>query len=307
MADMIENGTVRDFDGKPCIHYDGYWLRYYITPEDSLATKHLLIKALTRRAFHLTEKGINTPGVKLDEARRAYEEETDPDKKRINGAMLAGALFNRASDIFTVSVELAEKGVEIGSDNTLLKLSSDYFTEALEFGKYVKHYSGAEGLDEVWGEPLKAFAQPVNEFYKSRYIKIASAMRSIDEITIKLKETLEQCINCKEITPLIDDYAEVAKLVSETMKRDNAIFTIWPRFIASKEKLLSFEPDLSGDENEKNNVGEFTKIALRDLLEKGIKLIKYITDARVPMIKSQNDFFADCDRIIELNRQEQAR
>ncbi len=302
MTENIENGTVREIDRKPCIYYDGYWVRYYITPENSLATKHLLIKTLTRRAFHLTEKGINTPGVKLEEARKAYEEETDPDKKRINGAMLAGALFNRASDIFTVSVELAEKGVEVGTDNTLLKLSSDYFTEALEFGKYVKHYSGAEGLDEIWGEPLKAFAQPVNEFYKSRYIKIAGAMRSIDEITLKLKEALEQCSNCKEISPLIDEYAEVAKLATETMKRDNAIFKIWPQFIACKEKLLNFKPDLSQENNKQNNIDKLTKLALRDLLEKGIKLIKYTADARIPMTKSQGSFFEDCDRIIALNQ-----
>ena len=300
MNEKTENGTVREIDGKPRIYYDGYWVRYYVVPEDSLATKHLLIKALTRRAFHLTEKGINTPGVKLEEARRAYEEETDPDRKRINGAMLAGALFNRASDIFTVSVELAEKGIEIGSDNTLRKLSAEYFTEALAFGKYVKHYSGAEGLDEIWGEPLKAFTQPVTEFYKSRYIKIANAMRAIDEIAVQLKKTLEYCSNCVEINPLIDDYTEVAKRVSETMKRDNAIFKLWPRFIASKEKLLNFEPDFSGHEPEHDR---FSDLALRGLLEKGVNLINYIADARVPMPKSQAEFFEECDKIAALNKQ----
>ena len=34
----------------------------------------------------------------------------DPARKRVNGAMLAGALFNRAADIFTTVVDLADKG-----------------------------------------------------------------------------------------------------------------------------------------------------------------------------------------------------
>ncbi|MGC4093589.1 MAG: hypothetical protein QM756_37965 [Polyangiaceae bacterium] len=37
----------------------------------------------------------------------------------------------------------------------------------------VLHRSGEEGIDELWGEPFKAFAFPIEEFYKSRYIKIA--------------------------------------------------------------------------------------------------------------------------------------
>ncbi len=297
MTEQVKNGTVREFDGKPCIYYDGYWVRYYKVPEDNSTTKHILIKALTRRAFHLTEKGINTPGEKLEEARRAYEEETDPDRKRINGAMLAGALFNRASDIFTVSIELEQKGIKIGPDNTLRKLSAEYFREALEFAKYVKHYSGDEGIDEVWGEPLKAFTQPVKEVYRSRYIKIASAMKAIDQIANRLKETLEYCTNCQQISPLIDDYAQVAKLVTETMKRDDAIFKIWPRFIACKEKLLDFEPELSanGDSTE-----SYSNIALGNLLERGVNLINFIADARVPMPKSQADFLEECDKISEL-------
>ncbi len=298
MTEEFKNGTLHDFDGKPCIYYDGYWIRYYEVPENTLATKHLLIKALTRRAFHLTEKGINTPGEKLEDARRAFEEETDPYKKRINGAMLAGALFNRASDIFTVSVELAEKGIEIGPDNTLRKLSAQYFTESLEFGKYVKHSSGAEGLDEIWGEPLKAFVQPVSEFYKSRYIKIASAMNEIDSIAVRLKKLLADCPNKPEFMTMLDDYTEVAKLVSETMKRDNSIFKIWPRFIASKEKLINFEPHFPSS---KKDYDRFSSLAMRGLIEKGINLINFIADARVPMIKSRAEFFADCDELQKLN------
>jgi hypothetical protein len=46
----------------------------------------------------------------------------------------------------------------------------------------VLHRSGDEGIDELWGEPFRAFSIPVEAFYESRYIKIAQALREIDRI-----------------------------------------------------------------------------------------------------------------------------
>ena len=147
-----ENGTQQNFDGKECIYYDGYWIRCYPAPEATLANKKRLIDSLTRRAFHHTEAGINTPGERLEEARLAYEQEVDPARKRVNGAMLAGALFNRATDIFTAIVILESKGVKVSRSNELMKQCSNCFKEALELGEQVKHYSGHEGIDEIWGD-----------------------------------------------------------------------------------------------------------------------------------------------------------
>ena len=107
------NATTREVDGKQEVYYDGYWIRWYEPPHDNLQEKKALIDSLTRRAFHHTESGINTPGDKLDVARTCYEQAKNPDCKRVNGAMLAGALFNRATDIFTTVVDLEEKGVHI--------------------------------------------------------------------------------------------------------------------------------------------------------------------------------------------------
>ena len=42
--------------------------------------------------------------------------------------------------------------------------------------------SGEEGIDELWGEPFRAFSVSVAEFYESRYIKIGQSMRDIDRI-----------------------------------------------------------------------------------------------------------------------------
>ena len=173
MKSQPQNGTRQSFDELEYIYYDGYWIRYYLPLEDTLANRKRLIDSLTRRAFHHTEAGINTPGYSLDEARAAYETQTDPQRKRVNAAMLAGALFNRATDLFTSIVDLAELGVQVSRTNELMRECSDSFQEALTLGQQVKHYSGCEGIDEIWGEPFKAFTMPPVDFYQSRFVKIA--------------------------------------------------------------------------------------------------------------------------------------
>ena len=87
-----ENGTRKTVEGDRFIFYDGYWIRYYEPPPESLVARKNLIESLTRRTFHHTEHGINTPGHALECARAAYEKQTDPRQKRVNAAMLAGAL-----------------------------------------------------------------------------------------------------------------------------------------------------------------------------------------------------------------------
>jgi len=67
------SGEKRSSDGAEYIYYDGYWVRYYKPLDESLASRKTLIDHLTRRAFHHTEPGINTPGERLDMARSAYD------------------------------------------------------------------------------------------------------------------------------------------------------------------------------------------------------------------------------------------
>ncbi|HNQ76767.1 MAG TPA: hypothetical protein PKM39_09050, partial [Pseudothauera hydrothermalis] len=170
MNTPIANGTVREIDGVKRIHYDGYWIKMYDPPVDSLQAKKALIGALTRRLFNHVEHGINIPGRRVGEARAAFQAETDPARRRVKGAMLAGALFNRATDIFTKLVELQEQGVEIDQDNALMRECGACLQEALSLGRLVLHRSGEEGIDELWGEPFRAFSIPVEAFYESRYI-----------------------------------------------------------------------------------------------------------------------------------------
>jgi hypothetical protein len=118
-------GAKRAVDGCWRVFYDGYWIKAYDVPADSLRAKKGLIAALTRRLFNHVEHGLNIPGIRLEETRTAFDAETDPGKKRVKGAMLAGALFNRAIDLITKAVELQALGIEIRSGDPLMRLCGD--------------------------------------------------------------------------------------------------------------------------------------------------------------------------------------
>ncbi len=299
MSKQVKNGTRKEIGTKPCIYFDGYWIRYYAPPTESLAAKKRLIDSLTRRLFHHTEHGINTPGESLDLARSAFDAEKDPARKRVNGAMLAGALFNRAADIFTTVVDLAEKGVHISPDNELMRECGEYFQEALELGKTVKHYSGHEGIDELWGEPLKAFTMSIEDFYNSRYVKIAQTMGNIDKIGARMCDLFSEDPQFAGVQPLILEVCEAAKLESETIRTDPVIFEVWPRFVAAGEALLAFRPKASGG----LSIEEQRTIERgMHLISDGNDLVTYISGARVPMPKSTREYLERCDAYAEERR-----
>ena len=292
----MDNGTVKDFGDKRCIFYDGYWIRYYPPPPESLVAKKQLIENLKKRLFHHTESGINTPGRNLKAAREAYETETDPARKRVKGTMLAGALFNRATDIFTIAVDLEGKGVKISPDNELMRQSGEYFQEALELGKLVKHYSGHEGVDELWGEPLKAFAMPIQDFYTSRYIKIAQTMRDIDIIVAKMVEIFSAVKMFKGIVPIALEYGDIAKLEAETIRSDIAIFDVWPKFVATGESMLAFTPVLGAQASPVQQ--KLAEVGL-DLAHDGKDLVSYLAGVRTPMPKSTREYLERCQAYSE--------
>ena len=295
MTDHANNGDRKCLEGKECIHYDGYWIRYYPVPEDTLSNRKKLILGMTRRAFHHTESGINTPGGKLETAREAYRNETNPDRKRVNAAMLAGALFNRATDIFTSIVDLEAKGVHIANDNELMVECGVCFAEALELGRQVKHNSGQEGIDEVWGEPFKAFAQPLSKVFESRYQKIAQTLRDLDLIIDAMIDCLQDDLRFGDMVPLVEVFAIHAKEQIETAKNDDAFFSIWPAFVASRERLMNAIPtDPPIDSIE--NLRHFEQGV--KLITSGTALITYLSEARVPMPKSTQEFLRQCELYI---------
>jgi hypothetical protein len=287
MAEPIRNGTRRVFNGVVRVHYDGYWVKAYSTPADSLLVKRQLIEALTRRLFNHVEHGINVPGPRLEEARRAYDVEQDPRRKRVKGAMLAGALFNRVTDVFTKLVELQALGVRINDDDELMRQCGAHLEEALTLGKLVLHRSGEEGIDELWGEPFKAFAFPIEAFYQSRYMKIAHTMRTIDAIAAELAVTFDAIPMFAGIAPLVEGFAVAAKRKCETLRTEADIFDIWTSFAVSAEELVEFLPRLSAGASVVEQRWGADGMAL---VRQGRDLITYMVRARVPMPKSTREF-----------------
>ncbi len=291
---QIQNGTRRIIEDQEFVFYDDYWIRYYQPPAETMEAKKNLIESLTRRTFHHTEHGINTPGQYLQQARESYDSQTDPRKKRVNGAMLAGALFNRATDIFRTIVDLTSKGVEVSNDNELMQECGQCFKEALELGRQVKHYSGQEGIDELWGEPFRAFSVPIETFYESRFIKIAQAMRNIDNIANNLKEVLLPLPAFHDAAQYIDQYADAAKYECETMRSDASNnFTVWPMFVSSGEELSEY----AGHPYIDPAMPTWLHSSVLKLVFDCKSLIEWVALARVPMPASTELFNVACTEV----------
>jgi len=292
MNKTIENGTRKKISGVTRLYLDGYWIKCYEPPLDTLSAKKRLIQSLTRRLFNHMEHGINIPGRLLETIRSAYEAEQDHKKKRVKGAMLAGALFNRAADIFTHLVELEACGIEILPGNDLMHECGQCLQEALTYGKLVKHRNGDEGIDELWGEPFKAFTMSIEAFYESRYIKIAMTMQNIDNVAGEMASCFENDPRFNGINELILKYAETARSKCETLRTDDDVFDVWSNFVVAGEDIVAFPPKtINATAEQPNDI-----IDSKHLLKWGIRLIAFVTRARTPMPQSSDLFFAECRR-----------
>jgi hypothetical protein len=294
MTDVeIAQGEERVFDGQLRVYYDGYWIKAYEVPADTLLAKKRLIDALTRRLFNHVEYGLNVPGTRLAEARRAFLDETNQAKKRVKGGMLAGALFNRATDIFTKLVELQACGVEIHADNALMRQCGEHLQESLALGKMVLHRSGEEGIDELWGEPFKAFAFPIEEFYRSRYVKIAMTMRAIDTIGAALLNIVTLLPAFSPLVPVVHEFVAVAKHKTETLRTDPEVFEVWSSFVVASETLCGFQP--AGPAGSAQDSALYAQFA--EILAAGAVLVSSMARARVPMPKSTRAFIERCEAL----------
>jgi hypothetical protein len=287
----LEFGSRRVIDGVERIYHYGYWVKTYPVPANSLSAKKALIEALTRRLFNHTEHGLNVPGVRLAEARAEYLMETDARRRRVKGAMLAGALFNRATDIFTHLVELQACGVDIQTDNALMRECGACLKESLQLGRLVLHRSGEEGIDELWGEPFRAFSIPIEEFFASRYIKIAQAMRDIDRIAEAMVATFAPLPWFADMEPLVRELAHTARIKLETLRTDTDIFMVWTSFVVASERVGEVLPKFNYTPTEHEVLR--SEHAQR-LVQAGRDLMLSISRARVSMPKSTAEYIARC-------------
>lgn len=290
MGKAVSNGTIKTIDRQKRIYFDGHWIKHYPYP-NTLAYKKELIDRLTKRVFRHTEPGINTPGNRLEEVREAYNNCSDHAQQRVLSSMLAGALLNRGSDILTKVVELEEMGVTVKSNNELLRECGRCFMGALEYGKHIRPLHGSEELDELWGEPFKAFTMPIDQFLETRYIKMAQAINDIDQVSNTLMELFGTDEIFTGVPEMISELAEAAKLAIETDKRDPDIIHIWPRLVAAADVLNNFEPATpEGSSHRVRTMGRRGVLLIRE----GTELILDLANIRVPKPKSTEGLIGRC-------------
>ena len=295
-------GTRRIIEGEERVFYDGYWIKTYPVPADTLEAKKRLIEGLTRRLFNHTEHGLNIPGTRLAEAKTAHQAETDPARKRVKAAMLAGAYFNRATDIFRRLVELQGDGIEISSDDALMRECGQCLLDAMELGQFVRHRSGEEGIDELWGEPFRAFSIPLEDFYESRYIKIGQTMRDIDKIANAMVNNFSVIEPFSAIGKPVFDFANAAKIKAENLRTDNDIFEVWSQLVTAAERLANFTPITQVHENRQPDLfGHRVSDGLL-LIRQGRDLIFYLARARTPMPKSTREYIERCEVYLNSGR-----
>ena len=109
-----------------------------------------------------------------------------------------------------MSLNWLNVGVFLSPTSDLMRKCGRCLKEALDLGEQVKHYSGHEGIDELWGEPLKAFTMPIADFYNSRYIKIAQTLRDIDRIANAMSRLFSCQPNYKGFKECMREYAIAA-------------------------------------------------------------------------------------------------
>jgi hypothetical protein len=293
---MPTEGSRRNFDQVERVYYAGYWIKTYPIPVDTLRAKKELIEALTRRLFNHTEHGLNVPGVRLADSRAAYEVETEPAKRRVKGGMLAGALFNRANDIFRRLVDLQTDGIEISSEYPLVQECGRCLVEALDLGRLVLHRSGEEGIDELWGEPFRLFSSSLEEFYEGRYVRMGLAMKDIDAIANCILTNFGDIPVFGGIRSVVLDFAAAARIKIETLRMDPAIFDVWAEFVTAGERLANFSPvgPAVGAERKSSTRLHGLSDGLQ-LLRNGRALVFHIARARTSMPKSTREFIDRCE------------
>lgn len=300
--DCPPEGTRRIIEGVERVLYDGYWIKTYPVPADTLEAKKRLIEGLTRRLFNHTEHGLNIPGTRLGEAKAAHEAETDPARKRVKAAMLAGAYFNRATDIFRRLVELQADGIEIRSDDALMRECGQCLLDAMELGRFVLHRSGEEGIDELWGEPFRAFSIPLEDFYESRYIKMGQTMRDIDRIANAMIANFTQIPAFASIEGVVRDLADAARIKTENLRTDRDIFEVWSQLVTAAERLANFSPLPQAVDYRKSDALAHRVSEGLLLIRQGRDLIFYLARARTPMPKSTREYIERCATYLKTGR-----
>jgi len=95
------------------------------------------------------------------------------------------------------------------------------------------------------------------------------------------------------VLPILEELREASKTEVETMRRDEAIYEVWPRYVSAKEAITDFKPcGLSG---RREDGLRYWEDGLR-LLHMGKEVISHLSGVRVPMPVTTANYMANCDR-----------
>jgi hypothetical protein len=156
----------------------------------------------------------------------------------------------------------------------------------------VLHRSGEEGIDELWGEPFRAFSIPVEAFYESRYIKIAQTLHDIDRISDIMVHTFANDPLFADSPPIIRRFTDEAKNKCETLRTDADIFDVWSNFVVASEQLSAYAPSMPAQPDAP--MMRHTADGIR-LIKQGRALITYLSRARVTMPRSTKEYLERCE------------
>lgn len=174
--------------------------------------------------------------------------------------------------------------------------------EALELGENIKLADGGEGIAELWGEPFRVFTMPMQEFFETRYIKLAQTMTEIDRITDAMTEIIRSSEIFYGLEELLEEFAISSKMSCETLRSDPAIFEVWPRYVAARELFDEFRIIIP------NDLADEDRLAAKDknrLLKEGSELLSRLTNLRVPIPDSVGHFIERCQQYFKLHPEQQ--
>ncbi len=152
--------------------------------------------------------------------------------------MLAGALFNRAADIFTKLVELEACGVDSAGKrpDARMRTVPSRSTEI----RQAETRNGDEGIDELWGEPFKAFTMPGAGALRKPFVKIAMTMRNIDEVAEHMARC---CATDQRFEGIPNGSSGMQQWPSanvSTLRTDKDIFSdVWSDFVVAGEAITN--------------------------------------------------------------------
>jgi hypothetical protein len=136
---------------------------------------------------------------------------------------------------------------------------------------------------------------PVEDFYESRYIKMGQTMRDIDRIADSMVANFTLIPAFEGIEAPVRDFANTAKIKTETLRTDPDIFDVWSQLVTAGERLANFTPRPSTAASEKQNGRRLHSLSDGlQLLRNGRDLVFYLTRARTPMPKTTREYIERC-------------